>query len=115
VMGGYILLFPRARVDVVVILVILVRMIALPAWVMLGVWFALQAFNSYASFGIAGGGVAHLAHAGGFVVGAVLALPLWIRRGGPRFWRRTHGAPPHAPTPVAARLSPIPRVPRRRR
>ena len=46
-MGGYLLLFPRARVDVVVILVILVRMIALPAWVMLGVWFALQAVNSY--------------------------------------------------------------------
>ena len=103
VMGGYLLLFPRARVDVVVILVILVRMIALPAWVMLGFWFALQAFNSYASFGIAGGGVAHLAHAGGFVVGALLALPLWLRRGGPRFWRRTHGVPPHAPTRVGTR------------
>ena len=95
VMGGYLLLFPRARVDVVVILVILVRMIALPAWVMLGVWFALQAFNSYASFGIAGGGVAHLAHAGGFVVGAApraaaLAPP-----------RRAALLAPHARRPAA--------------
>jgi membrane associated rhomboid family serine protease len=116
VMGGYLLLFPRARVDVVVILVILVRMIALPAWVMLGVWFALQAVNSYASFGIAGGGVAHLAHAGGFVAGVLLTLPWWLSAGGPGFWRRTQGVPPHAATRVSTeRLSPIPRVPRRRR
>ena len=81
---------------------------------MLGFWFALQAFNSYASFGIAGGGVAHLAHAGGFVVGALLTLRSGSAAAGPAFWRRTHGVPPHAPTPVAARLSPIPRVPRRR-
>jgi membrane associated rhomboid family serine protease len=115
VMGGYLLLFPRARVDVVVILVILVRMIALPAWVMLGFWFLLQAASSYASLGAATGGVAHLAHAGGFVAGVLLTLPFWLRAGGPRFWSRTHGLPPHAPTLVGTRLSPIPRVPRRRR
>ena len=116
VMGGYLLLFPRARVDVVVILIILVRMIALPAWVMLGVWFALQAVNSYLGFGLTGGGVAHLAHAGGFVAGVLLTLPWWLRAGGRSFWSRTHGLPPHAPTRVSTeRLSPIPRVPRRRR
>jgi membrane associated rhomboid family serine protease len=112
VMGGYLLLFPRARVDVLVILVIVVRMIALPAWVMLGFWFALQAFNSYSTFGPAEGGVAHLAHTGGFVAGALLTLPLLLRRGGAGFWRRTRGAPPHPPTLVGARLTPIPRVPR---
>ena len=115
VMGGYLLLFPRARVDVLVILIVIVRMIALPAWIMLGYWFALQAFNSYASFGIAGGGVAHLAHTGGFVAGVLLTLPLWLLRGGPAFWRRTHGHPQHAATRVGERLSPIPRVPRRPR
>jgi membrane associated rhomboid family serine protease len=115
VMGGYLLLFPRARVDVLVILVIIVRMIALPAWVMLGFWFALQAFNSYSTFGLAEGGVAHLAHTGGFVAGALLTLPLLLRRGGAGFWRRTRGAPPHPPTLVGARLTPIPRVPRRPR
>jgi membrane associated rhomboid family serine protease len=114
VMGGYLLLFPRARVDVLVILIVILRMIALPAWVMLGFWFALQAVNSYASFGLAEGGVAHLAHTGGFIAGALLTLPFWLRRGGPGFWNRTHGAPPHAPTLVGTRLTPIPRVPRRR-
>jgi hypothetical protein len=100
----------------VVILVVLVRMIALPAWVMLGVWFALQAVNSYVGFGLTGGGVAHLAHAGGFVAGVLLTLPWWLGAGGPGFWSRTHGVPPHAATKVSTeRLSPIPRVPRHRR
>jgi hypothetical protein len=46
----------------------------------------------------------------------LLTLPWWLRSGGPAFWRRTHGVPPHAPTLVSSeRLSPIPRVPRRRR
>ena len=116
VMGGYLLLFPRARVDVMVILVVILRMIALPAWVMLGLWFALQAVNSYSSFGLTDGGVAHLAHVGGFVAGVLLTLPYWLRSGGAAFWTRTHGAPPHAPTFVSTeRLTPIPRVPRRRR
>jgi membrane associated rhomboid family serine protease len=115
VMGGYLLLFPRARVDVIVILIVLVRMIALPAWVMLGFWFALQAVSGYVSLGAATGGVAHLAHVGGFVAGVLLTLPYWLRAGGARFWSRTHGHPPHAATPVGTRLTPIPRVPRRRR
>ena len=45
VMGGYLLLFPRARVDVLFIFIIIVRIIPLPAWTMLGLWFALQIFN----------------------------------------------------------------------
>jgi membrane associated rhomboid family serine protease len=112
VLGGYLLLFPRARVDVLIVLVIFIRLIALPAWVMLGFWFALQVVSGYATFGTQEGGVAYLAHAGGFAVGFLLALPAWIRLGGPAFWRRTHGHPPH---PEAVwRNSPIPRVRRRR-
>ncbi|MEO0501946.1 MAG: rhomboid family intramembrane serine protease, partial [Pseudomonadota bacterium] len=41
------------------------------------------------------GGVAYWAHAGGFIAGALLTVPLWLRRGGPAFWRRTDGHPPH--------------------
>jgi membrane associated rhomboid family serine protease len=115
VMGGYLLLFPRARVDVLVILVIIIRMIALPAWVMLGFWFGIQLVNSYVSFGLDSGGVAFLAHSGGFAAGLLLTLPFWLRAGGPGFWSRTHGRPPHPATLVGDRLSPIPRVPRRRR
>lgn len=94
VMGGYLLLFPRARVDVLVIIVIFVRIFALPAWVMLGLWFAFQLLAGVAT-PTDMGGVAYWAHAGGFIAGLVLALPVWIRRGGRAWWGRTHGRPPH--------------------
>ena len=111
VMGGYLLLFPRARVDVVVIIVIFFRVFTLPAWVMLGIWFALQVFGGF-STPAEGGGVAFWAHAGGFVAGIVLTLPVWLRRGGAGFWNRTHGQPPHPE--ITYRRSSIPPVRRRR-
>ncbi len=97
VMGGYLLLFPRARVDILIFLVVFVRVIPVPAWIMLGLWFGLQLLGGVAS-DAASGGVAYWAHAGGFVIGLGLALPLWLRRGALRFWRRTHGQPPHPPS-----------------
>lgn len=111
VMGGYLLMFPRARVDVLVIIVVFFRVFTLPAWVMLGVWFALQVFSGV-STPAEGGGVAFWAHAGGFVAGLALALPLWFRRGGPGFWARTRGLPPHPETVYAP--SRVPTVRRRR-
>ena len=111
VMGGYLLLFPRARVDVLFIFIILFRIVPLPAWMMLGVWFGLQIFNGVVN-NAALGGVAYWAHAGGFAAGVAATVPVWLRRGGPRFWRRTHGHPPH-PQARYARTS-IPAVPRRR-
>ena len=94
VMGGYLLLFPKARVDILIILVIFFRIFPIPAWVMLGLWFALQLVSGIgATPGT--GGVAYWAHAGGFIVGLVLAIPVWQRRGGPAFWRSTQGHPPH--------------------
>ena len=114
VLGGYLLLFPRARVDVVLILVIVLRVFTLPAWGVLGFWFAIQSFNSYTEFGLEGGGVAHMAHVGGFVAGVVLTLPWWLRAGGIRFWSRTHGAPPHPAATLPTRISAIPTVRRRR-
>ncbi|MGR3539973.1 MAG: rhomboid family intramembrane serine protease [Hasllibacter sp.] len=94
VMGGYLLLFPKARVDVLFIIVIIFRVIPLPAWLVLGAWFAIQ-IGSGAMIPVDGGGVAYWAHAGGFAAGAALALPAWLRRGGPAFWARTEGHPPH--------------------
>lgn len=111
VMGAYLLLYPRARVDVLVIIVVLIRVFPLPAWVMLGVWFGLQLVNG-SIVAADMGGVAYWAHAGGFVVGLVLALPLWISLGGPRFWQRTHGHPPHPETHYTR--SNVPVVRRRR-
>lgn len=112
VLGAYLLLFPRARVDVLIIIVIFFRIFSIPAWIVLGVWFGLQLFNGAAT-PTDGGGVAYWAHAGGFVAGIVLAVPLWAARGGFAFWRRTQGAPPHPEATYAVSASRIPRVPRR--
>jgi len=94
VMGGYLLMFPKAKVDVLFIIVILIRIFPVPAWLMLGIWFALQFLGGAASAADAGG-VAYWAHTGGFVAGLALMLPVWMARGGPGYWRRTHGHPPH--------------------
>lgn len=112
VMGGYLLFFPRARIDVLVIIVVLVRVFAIPAWLMLGLWFGLQLVNGL-SMDAAGGGVAYWAHAGGFAAGVALVLPLWLRLGGPDFWARWHGKPPHDEVEYVVerrRNSPIPKV-----
>jgi len=94
VMGSYLLLYPRARVDILLILIIFFRIFPIPAWILLAVWFALQFLGGIGADSAAGG-VAYWAHAGGFGAGLVLTLPLWLRRGGPGFWRRTDGHPPH--------------------
>lgn len=113
IMGGYLLLFPRARVDVLLIIVILVRVFPVPAWVMLGLWFGLQLFNGFATPGEVGG-VAYWAHAGGFVAGILMTLPLWLAMGGTAFWKRTHGMPPHPEATYPVGKSSIPVVRRRR-
>ncbi|MCV6595962.1 MAG: rhomboid family intramembrane serine protease [Mangrovicoccus sp.] len=92
VMGGYMLLFPKARVDVLFIIIVLIFIRPISAWIVLGVWFAIQVFSGV-STPSAGGGVAFWAHAGGFVVGLGLTAPFWLARGGPEFWHRTHGHP----------------------
>jgi membrane associated rhomboid family serine protease len=94
VMGAYLLLFPKARVHILIFLVIIIRVIPIPAWIMLGIWLATQFFGGFSAVPETGG-VAYLAHAGGFIAGALLAFPLWLKRGGPAFWTRTHGHPPH--------------------
>jgi membrane associated rhomboid family serine protease len=82
VLGGYILLYPRARVLTLVIIIFFFTVIELPALVMLGVWFAQQA-----AFGAAGlttptgasSGVAYFAHIGGFAFG-LLTIKVLARR-----------------------------------
>ena len=112
VMGAYLLLFPKARVDILIILVIFVRIIAIPAWLMLGLWLGMQFLGGLGA-DPDGGGVAYWAHAGGFMIGLALTVPLWLRRGGPGFWNRTHGQPPHPEVRYKLSASRIPKVPRR--
>ena len=92
VMGGYLLMFPRARVDVIAIIIIIIKRFTIPAWVLLAVWFGIQIVSSLVG---ADRGVAYIAHIAGFIAGIVLAVPLFLRRGGSDFWNRTHGRPPH--------------------
>ncbi len=96
VMGGYLLLFPRARVDVLFFFLIFFRIFAIPAWAVLGFWFASQVVAGMAT-PIDLGGVAYWAHVGGFVAGLLLILPLWLRLGAGQFWRQSAGHPAHPP------------------
>lgn len=73
VMGAYLVLYPTARVYTLVPLGFFITTIALPAWVMLIYWMALQIFGGLVQVGgEEGGGVAFWAHVGGFVAGVVL-------------------------------------------
>jgi membrane associated rhomboid family serine protease len=74
VMGAYIVLYPRVRVHMLIVLVIFITTIRVPAWMMLGYWFLLQIVGTMPMLASEGGGVAFLAHAGGFVAGMVLVL-----------------------------------------
>jgi membrane associated rhomboid family serine protease len=80
VLGGYILLHPRARVLTLIFIIFFITFIEVPAVLVLGLWFVLQlipAVGQVATPELAGesGGVAYLAHLGGFVFGlAVIKL-----------------------------------------
>lgn len=113
VMGGYLLMFPKARVDVIVIFIVFFKIFPLPAWIMLGLWFALQLFSGVL-VDTSGGGVAYWAHSGGFLAGVILCLPVWLRRGGPVFWQSNQGTPPHPETAYKLSRSTIPKVRRRK-
>jgi membrane associated rhomboid family serine protease len=71
VLGGYILLFPRARVITVIFIVFFFTIVELPALVILGFWFIQQVLFGYFDLDTGGaeGGVAYFAHIGGFVFG----------------------------------------------
>jgi membrane associated rhomboid family serine protease len=78
VLGAYALLYPRARVVTLVILIIFVTVIELPALLVLGGWFLLQLLDA-STQPLGGGGVAYFAHIGGFVFG-LLTIKLFADR-----------------------------------
>ena len=73
ILGAYLVLFPRARILSLVFLGFFYQLVQVPALILLGFWFALQLVNALGVLGPtpSGGGVAVVAHVGGFVVGAV--------------------------------------------
>ncbi len=78
VMGAFIVTYPRDRIKSVLWIFIFVRITMIPAALLIGIWFLIQVFNAGAVANVQTGGVAYLAHVGGFLFGAVTA----------RLWRR---------------------------
>ncbi len=75
VLGGYALLYPRARVVTLVLIVVFFTFVELPALLVLGLWLTLQLLYGAAELAQPvgeGGGVAYFAHIGGFVFGLAL-------------------------------------------
>ncbi len=102
VLGGYVMLFPHARILVLMPVGVIFFTLRVPALVVLGIWFALQFLLSTMGAGVPGG-VATWAHVGGFVAGLILIVPFRDKRfplfarprrpaagGRPRPGRRSH-------------------------
>ena len=101
VMGGYIMLYPRVSVHMLIFLGFFVTTVAVPAFFMLAYWFVLQLLGGFSALGHTGAGVAFWAHIGGFVAGAVLVYVFrrpellrrhpyygWRQRPNQKRWRR---------------------------
>jgi membrane associated rhomboid family serine protease len=73
VMGGFIVTYPRDRIKAVLFIFVFVRITLIPAALLIGFWFLTQLVHAGAVAQVQTGGVAYLAHVGGFVFGAVTA------------------------------------------
>ncbi len=97
VLGGYIVLYPRARVLTLIFIILFFTIIEIPAMVVLGLWFLQQLL--FGAYGLSdptggGGGVAYFAHIGGFVFGLLL-IRAFARGKNPNY-------PPRAASSMAA-------------
>ncbi|MEA2391170.1 MAG: hypothetical protein QOK31_1279, partial [Solirubrobacteraceae bacterium] len=91
VLGGYILLYPRARVLTLIFIIIFFTILELPAMLVLGLWFLEQAVFGATNLTHptgGGGGVAYFAHIGGFAFGLLTIKALA---------RRVKSVPPRLP------------------
>ena len=79
VLGAYVVLYPRVRVEMLIFFGFFITTVAVPAVIMLGYWFLLQFFSGLLSLGNQEGGVAFWAHIGGFLAGVIL-IPLFKNR-----------------------------------
>jgi len=92
VLGAYFLLYPFARIVTLVFFGFFAQTMNIPAFFFLGFWFFVQALSGATSLGGragGGGGVAFLAHVGGFAAGLLLILPFKQRQ--VRLWNRVTG------------------------
>jgi len=76
VLGAYFLLYPHSRVTTLITLGWFIRLVEIPALVVLGFWIVVQLLSGLLTLGVQAGGVAWFAHIGGFVAGLIMAYPL---------------------------------------
>jgi len=79
VLGSYLIMFPRNKVRVLLPIFIIWTVVSLPAVLVIGFWIVIQLFSQFAAISehsaqTAGGGVAYMAHIGGFFAGVVLTF-----------------------------------------
>jgi membrane associated rhomboid family serine protease len=84
VLGAYLVLYPFGKVFVFIWIIIIVRVVAVPAVLLLGLWFLMQLLSAQ-EVSAGSGGVAFWAHIGGFIAGMIL-LP-FMRRSGVGLWQ----------------------------
>ena len=84
ILGAYLVLHPRAAIRTFILIVIFVRFINMPAWLVLGFWIGGQFLAVPGALSGADGGVAYFAHIGGFIAGMVL-IPFFKRADIPLF------------------------------
>ncbi len=73
VLAAYMLKYPRARIHTFVFLIVIFTTIRVPAYIVIGLWFATQVLSGLGTLGTnTGGGVAWFAHIGGFITGILL-------------------------------------------
>jgi membrane associated rhomboid family serine protease len=84
VLGAYLVLYPRVRVNMLFIFIFIIRVIPVPAWLVLIWWFAVQVLTGLPELSPVrpevSGGVAVWAHVGGFIAG-VLLIKVFENRG----------------------------------
>lgn len=73
VMGAFIVTYPRDRIRSLLFIAVFVKVAYIPAVLLIGVWFVLELFSAGTVASSQTGGVAYLAHVGGFIFGAIFA------------------------------------------
>ena len=86
ILGAYLMLHPKAAIRTFVLIIVFVKFINLPAWIVLGIWIGGQFIAVPNALASDGGGVAYFAHIGGFAAGMIL-IPFFKRRDVPLFGR----------------------------
>jgi membrane associated rhomboid family serine protease len=73
VMGAFLVTYPRDRIRSLLFVFIFIRTTSIPAALLIGFWFLIQLFSAGSIATVQSGGVAYLAHIGGFIFGTVTA------------------------------------------